>query len=215
MCNNQNVPSVTLQTAILLQVKEFAEKNTKFSAHDITAALRSKCNSGQMEIPEVEDLSGADSHRFNIQHNAVRTLFNEMRDNGVFDAEYTIRKQFNGMFFEYIADVVNKTSTPSVTPAATPANPPFVPAPATFVAPIPTSTTGVLDNILKDRVESYLENCANRNFRPSLKNVQSAIKRGNKSTGVSSAELLDYIQKDLGYKVTVGGDIKNTQIVTV
>lgn len=214
MCNTTTVPTVTLQTAILLQVKEFAEQGKKFSAHDITAQLRSKCNNGQMEIPEIEDVSGQDGFRYNVQHNAVRTLFNEMRDNGVFDSDFQIRKQFNGMFFEYVADAVNQGATPMTPVTPTVMTPSVSPTPV--VTPSTPSTTGVLTSDIKVRVENYLENCATRNFRPSLKNVQSAIKRGNKSTGISSAVLLDYIQNELGYSISYSGrNIKHTQIITV
>lgn len=214
MCNTTTVPTVTLQTAILLQVKEFAEQGKKFSAHDITAQLRNKCNNGQMEIPEVEDPSGQDGFRYNVQHNAVRTLFNEMRDNGVFDSDFQIRKQFNGMFFEYVADAMNQATTPVV--PSTPSTPLSVGNPA---PPIPSPSTipnRVLTTDIKNRIIKYIDNCIVRNFRPSLKNVQSAIKRGSKSTGISSAVLLDYIQNELGYSISYSGrNIKHTQIIAV
>jgi len=205
MCN---VPSVTLQTAVLLVIKEFADVGNKFSAHDITRSIRDKCNNGQMEIPEVEDLSGADSFRFNVDHVKVRNIFNEMRDNGVFDADYTIQRKFNGMFFEYTAQSVNQPvpccgGTPPPTSIL-----PVVP----LASPTPAAAFVVADAEIRRRVTQYLDNCKSRNFRPSLKQVQSAIKRGDKSTGVSSGELEDLITKDLGFAMS-GGDIKHNQVI--
>ena len=210
MCNPK-IPSVTLQTAILLQVKEFAESGKVFSAHDITRSIRDKCNTGKMEIPEVEDLSGADGYRFNVDHAKVRNLFNEMRDNGVFDAEYTVKRNFNGMYFDYTATAHN-VATPVSSTASPPTKvtpKPFIPAPANIVIPFPF----VKSLEIKRRIVGYLGNCTRRNFRPSLKHIQSAIKRGNHSTGVSSADLLDLIRKDLGYSVSHGPDIKHTRII--
>lgn len=210
-----NAPkTVTLQTAILMAVKSFAEQGTKFSAHDISKLLRDQVNTGQLEIPEVEDLSGQDGHRFNIKHPEVRSLFNQMRDNGVFSTDFNLNGQFNGMYFIYEA-------SPVIAVNATPVTPAFTPAPANIFPPTTATTTTAaapangLDSKIKDRVKSYLNNCVTRNYRPSLKHVQSAIKRGPKSTGVASQDLLDYIENELGYSVVTGSDIKHTQIVTV
>jgi hypothetical protein len=200
-----NIPTVTLQTAVLLTIKEFADAGNKFSAHDITRSIRDKCNVGKLEIPEVEDLSGADSFRYNVQHNEVRDLFNEMRDNGVFDADYTIKRNFNGMFFEYTASSTAPIST--AYPQPTVQTQPTVP-----VAPMATAFSAV-DAEIKRRVTQYLQNCKTRNFRPNLKQVQSAIKRGSKSTGISSEDLLDLITKDMGFSVTNGSDTKHTQVI--
>lgn len=208
MCN---VPSVTLQTAVLLVIKEFATSGNKFSAHDITKSIRDKCNAGQMEIPEVEDLTGADGYRFNVDHKKVRVLFNEMRDNGVFDADFSIQKKFNGMFFEYFA---TPTAVPTVAPTApVPVSPTGGTPPPTSILPVVNLSVGKVDAEIQRRVEQYLANCKSRNFRPSLKNVQSAIKRGEKSTGVSSGDLADLIEKDLGYSLSYGNGIDHTQVI--
>ena len=193
MCN---VPSVTLQTAVLLVIEEFADVGNKFSAHDITRSIRDKCNNGQMEIPEVEDLSGADSFRFNVDHVKVRNIFNEMRDNGVFDADYTIQRKFNGMFFEYNAQSVNSSVTP----------------PPTSILPvlnIAISATNV------DRITTYLSNCAAKKFHPTLRNIQSAIKRDDCIPIPSCEELKDYIKNTLKYSIVDDPSaISRIQVVT-
>jgi predicted metal-dependent hydrolase len=202
MNTNVSVPTVTLQTAILLQIKEFATSGKTFSAHNITESLREKCNTGKMEIPEIEDLSGNDSYRYNVDHKNVRNLFNEMRDNGVFDADYQITKSYNGMFFVYTA-----TST-------TPVQPSNSPVPSGMIVsqtPMPAAQHFQLATAeIKRRVEQYLDNCKTRNFRPSIKHVQSAIKRGNHSTGISSSDLIDMI--DLGYSVEDDINISYCQV---
>lgn len=188
MNNNTNVsvPTVTLQTAILLQIKEFAAAGKTFSAHNITEELRNKCNTGKIEIPEIEDLSGNDSYRYNVDHKNVRNLFNEMRDNGVFDADYQITKTFNGSFFVYTAI---STSSPATS---------F----STQQPPISVAQKFALSNAeIKRRIEQYLNNCASKNVCPTIKEIQSAIKRGNHSTGILCEDIISLIENELGYTI--------------
>ena len=224
MCNQ--VQSVTLQTAVLMQVKEFAQSNQQFSVHDITSALRNKTAQGDLEIPEVE-IQGA-SFRFDIQHVKVKALFDELWRTGVFDPDFTLSRQFNGMYFQYTPSLVGggavagisvtpqaplSAGVPAVAPVASATNANNVGqnwgATSASPAPAPVSTD------VKDRVALYLTNCKTRNFRPSLKQVQSAIKRGAASTGWS-CESLKAIAEGLGYTVVANPDsLSKAQVVTV
>ena len=115
MCNNQNVPSVTLQSAVLLQVKEFVKNKQTFSVHDITRNIRSKASSGDLEIPETE-VSGT-SFKNDIPHAKVKNIFDNLWQTGVFDSEFTLSRLFNGTYFEYTPTLVNQmTPTPTPTP---------------------------------------------------------------------------------------------------
>lgn len=197
MC--QQVQSVTLQTAVLLQVKEFAQANQKFSVHDITSSIRNKAANGELEIPEVK-ISGA-SFRFDIPHAKVKALFDELWRTGVFDPDFALNRNFNGMYFEYTPSPVNgNVQYASVTPTAPTqiADPTQVTTPAP-VTPAPT-TGPVPDSVVKDRIQTYLQNCTSKNFRPTLRNVQSAIKR-DRSTGWSCEKIQEYIENQLGYTV--------------
>lgn len=208
MCNQ--VPSVTLQTAVLMQVKEFAQNNQPFSVHDITRSIRSKTSQGELEVPEVE-VSGA-SFRFDIPHAKVKALFDELWRTGVFDPDFTLSRQFNGMYFEYTPASVGSYAGVSVNPqpVSTAPTPPPVATPPT-VGP-----SGILnDNAVVGRIQKYLTNCASRNFRPTLKQVQSAIKRGDASTGWSCDDLKEAVVK-FGYSVVDNPDnISKAQVVTV
>jgi hypothetical protein len=204
MCNQ--VQSVTLQTAVLMQVKEFAQNNTPFSVHDITRTIRSKTAQGELEIPEVE-ISGA-SFRFDIQHAKVKALFDELWRTGVFDPDFSLSRQFNGMYFQYTPSLINGGAVAGISVAPQ--------APLTAGVPTTSATNATtLPSDVQSRVATYLTNCAGRNFRPSLKQVQSAIKRGNASTGWSCEALRDYIE-GLGYTVVDNPDsISKAQVVTV
>ncbi len=210
MC--QQVQTVTLQTAILQQVSEFAANNTVFSVHDITVAIRQKTAAGELEIPEVE-VQGA-SFRFDIPHAKVKSLFDELyRTGGIFDPNYRLDRAFNGTYFEYTPTLVGNvaaTPAPVPTPAPVGAN---VPVPSAPVAPSVTPAVG--GNDITTRVQQYLTNCVARNFRPSLKQVQSAIKRQNVSTGVSCESLKTTIEI-LGYTVIDNPDaLSQAQVATV
>lgn len=209
MC--QQVQSVTLQTAVFEQVKEFATNSQTFSVHDITRTLREKVAKGELEIPEVE-VSGA-SFRFEIRHDKVKALFDEMYRTGTFDPDVTFTRVFNNMYFDYTPTLVSSvgqsgpTSAPVVAPSVPPVTPSVTTAPV--VAPVTTPSD------ISARVALYLSNCVARNFRPSLKQVQSAIKRGDASTGYSCEELKATAQS-LGYTVVDDpASIAKAQVATV
>ena len=213
MC--QTFQSVTLQTAVLLQATEFANNNQPFSVHDITRTLRNKVAQGELEIPETE-VQGA-SFKFEVSHQRVKELFDELWRTGVFDTTFTLTRTFMPVekYFEYTPTLVagSSVTTPAVAPAPTPAVIP-VPAapsaPAPSVTPTPASTTDITD-----RVKLYLTNCVTRNFRPTLKQVQSAIKRGDASTG-ASCETLKSLVEGLGYTVVADPDaLSQAQVATV
>lgn len=181
--------TVTLQDAVALQVKEFAANSQKFSVHDVTVAVRGKVNAGTLEIPEVE-VQGS-SFRFDIPHVKVKSLFEDLWRNGTFDADFTLNRAFNGTFYEYTPSLSQLSgAAPTPTAQMSIAQPQINP---------PSASVG---SSVKERIQKYLENCANRNFQPTLKQVQSAIKRGNQSTGVSCEDLNTIITNDLGYSVT-------------
>jgi hypothetical protein len=97
--------------------------------------------------------------------------------------------------------VPSYTVSPSTTPATTT---------ATNVAP---TTTVSNDGSVESRVQQYLTNCAARNFRPTLKQVQSAIKRGDVSTGWSCDSLKTVIE-GFGYTVVADPDsVSASQVV--
>jgi len=188
MCNNQNVPSVSLQSAVLLQVKEFVKNKQTFSVHDITRNIRSKASSGDLEIPEVE-VSGA-SFRFDIPHTKVKSLFNDLWNTGVFDPEFTLNRSFNGTYWEYTPSPVSGNTAPQ--PGAYTASTTSAAVPAVTVQNVPTPTVPSVN--IPNRIKTYLTNCKNRNVRPTIKQIQSAIKRDNDINSVRCEDLRSTIQ---------------------
>jgi hypothetical protein len=187
-----------------MQVKEFAQNNTPFSVHEITQAIRQKTAQGELEIPEVE-VQGA-SFRFDISHPKVKALFDELWRTGVFDPDFTLSRKFNGMYFEYTPASANGGALAGISVAPQPA--------ASATMPVPPTLVNKATEKVEDRVKTYLNNCVLRNFRPTLKKVQSAIKR-DVSTGWSCDALKALVQK-LGYTVVDDPDsVSKAQVVTV
>jgi len=211
MCRHTSAP-VTLQDAVLEQVTEFATNNQTFSVHDVTRNIRTKVAQGGLEIPEVE-VTGA-TFKFDIRHDRVKSIFLDLLNTGIFDPNFTLNRQFNGTYFEY---------TPALNSNVAPASVPSVSSPYVQVASVssqpnvPKTSTGKTDSlVIKDRVKTYLANCVTRQFRPTLKQIQSAIKRGNVSTGWSVSELENLIVNELGYKVLLNPNRSSrSQVVTV
>lgn len=187
--------TVTLQTAVLMQVKEFANSNKAFSVHDITREVRQKVNQGVLEIPEVE-VAGA-SFRFDIPHAKVKALFDELWRTGVFDPDFALNRNFNGMYFEYTPSPVAAAPT-APAPSFTVSQPPVS---APVATPSVRPALGVTRAEATKRIEQYLNNCETRQFQPTLKQVQSAIKRGDASTGWSCEDIRGIIESDMGYTV--------------
>lgn len=212
MCNQTNIPSVTLQTAVLMQVQEFAKNSTQFSVHDITTEIRKKTSSGQIEIPEVEIVGS--SIRFDIPHVKIKAIFDELWQTGVFDPYLTLSRQFNGTYFVYTPTVTVSATIPTVQVVSS-GNAGANPVPTTSpTIPVPSSV--VQDDVdVQGRIDIYLENCATRNFRPTLKQVQSAIKRTS-SSGWTCSRIYDYIQNVRGITVVSDPDfVSASQVATV
>ena len=206
---NTQIQSVTLQTAVLMQVKEFAQNDKTFSVHDITRCVRQKVNDGELEIPEVE-VTGA-SFRFDIAHAKVKALFDELWRTGVFDPDFSLNRNFNGMYFEYTPSPVSGGAYAQIGGA-------FSQISTTVPSTSPTVTNPVQTNVndsatVEPRVKHYLANCAARNFRPTLKQVQSAIKRGDVSTGWSCGDLKEMVKR-FGYSVVEDPDsVASSQVI--
>ena len=206
-----NVPVVSLQTAVLNQVLEFAKSNTTFSLHDITRTLRDAVNTGVLEIPECE-VPKNDDFTYNISHPTVKTIFFELRKNDMFyySGIAVDIPQYNGTYYEYKA---------TVTPTQVPVVPVVVDDPVVDTDATVIDTTEVddvdveTDASVENRVLTYLYNCERNKVNPTLKQVQSAIKRRWDSKTVTVSELLDVV-KSSGYSVKSSSctsqDIVNT-----
>jgi len=182
MCNQSNVPSVNLQTAVLMQVQEFVQSGQAFSRYDITKALRQKCNDGLMEIPDVENVNS--SPRFDIRKSAVDAIFEQLYQNCLANGLPPLTYAFNqaGGYREFKVDSQAFANSLATVPPSSPVNPTQITSvsnsPASMVS---VSMTALSDAEIKRRVALYLDHCSKIGMVPTVKQIQSAIKRGNRA----------------------------------
>jgi hypothetical protein len=199
--------TVTLQTAVLNQVNEFVQQGKVFSVYEITQAIRKKTAQGELEIPEVE-VNGA-SFRFDIPHVKVKALFDESWRTGIFNSG--LSRKYNGQYWEYSPSPVTASPTVNVQ-ASVPLMSTVAPL-QPVVSKIPVTTFS--KQVIQDRIKTYLLHCAASSYRPTIKQVQSAIKRGDMSTGWSCQEIQDLIVNDIGATVNYHPDyVSLSQVVT-
>jgi hypothetical protein len=192
-----------------MQVQEFAKNDQTFSVHDITTAVRRKTSSGELEIPEV--VFAGTSYHFDIPHVKVKGIFDELWRTGVFDPFLTLNRQFNGTYFVYTPTLNASVQNTNVTVAS----PSSVNVTTSTAAVVPVlNVTPTNDDDVKSRIRTYLNNCVTRNFRPTLKQVQSAIKRTS-STGWTCEKIGEFIEQDLGYTIVADPDFVSASQVAV
>jgi hypothetical protein len=181
-----------------MQVQEFVNSGQEFSRYDITKALRQKCNDGLLEIPEIEDLNVLSTVRYNVRKTEVDNIFDQLWSNGLPNGLPPLKCTYdrNRGYRLFSADVASgnaipiPTATPSATPVATPSIPPSR----------PVNVVTLDDAEIRRRIQLYMDRCNVLGMTPSLKQIQSAIKRGNRSTGLSYREIAN-VTMSLGYKV--------------
>lgn len=211
MCN-PNAPSVSLQTAVIMQIQEFAQKQTPFSRYDITTEIRRKCNAGELEIPECKRDTSSDF--CDVRKTAVDDIFEQLWNNGLCDGIPALVSSYdrNRGYRLFTGDATSAGSAipaPSmVAPSPVMSTPPTVNLPTPAVSqtippsPVvrqPTMVT-LSDTEIRRRIDTYMTRCQKVGVTPSLKQIQSAIKRGNRSTGLSYREIAN-VANSLGYKV--------------
>ena len=214
MCN-PNTPSVSLQTAVIMQIQEFAQKQTPFSRYDITTELRRKCNDGELDIPECKRDPNSDF--CDVRKTAVDDIFEQLWNNGLCDGIPALVSSYdrNRGYRLFSGDTTTQgsaipapsmvapspvTNTPSsVTTIPTNQSVVSVVPPMSAVPRQPTMVT-LSDAEIRRRIDLYMTRCQKVGMIPSLKQIQSAIKRGNRSTGLSYREIAN-VAGSLGYKV--------------
>ena len=183
-CSGYKPETVTLQTAVIMVVKDFVQNDESFSIHDITVGIRERCNNGLLEISEIENPDPSAPFRFIVEHSVVRVLFNEMWDRGVFSGQTPILdRRHNGRYWEFSSgsddDVLLKSLLDDLGVSDSDLlNVSVAKSQSTYSPPTPDSLALDERKIeAKRRIKIYLENCAKVPVFPTLKQVQSAIHR--------------------------------------
>jgi hypothetical protein len=181
----------TLRELVVGAVEGFLITKTKFSVYDITLSIRQLVNDGSIEIPELRVTGQA--FDYDIKHVDVRNIFLELNSNEEFSQ--ALVRSFNGMYYVYEGSGQAPSSVGAI--FSTMANT-LGQMRNTSTAKIPSASATVqsvangklIYSEVVERVRTFFNNHKHSNRRPTGKQIQSAIKRGNKSTGWSRAELL-------------------------
>lgn len=201
-----NTNPVTLQIAVIDQIEEFANAGQIFSAHNVTQKLREKCNANTLVIPEIESQSGSDKFKYEVPHTSVRNIVRHVISSGMLGSKFTFATSFNGMYNEYTATKVAAPATAPKRSLLGVFNNPVQSfndlvqsvTQSTPSSPSATSPTGSGNSEIQRRIKLYIDNSNVRGFKPSLKQVQSAIKRRGK-LGITCNEIQDIIVNELKY----------------
>lgn len=202
---NTQVETLNLREAVVAQILAFVNANQPFSRYDITTALRNRVNSGNLEIPDVKTSGG--SVKFWVQKTDVDSIFEDVYANpsayNVPALTFTFKSGQGYRTFE--AASPSSPTIPTVQMASTQVAGGYVSTPVSVTPPastsvIPPSSSPLNDSEIRRRVDTYLKRCQASGTTPTLKQIQSAIKRGNKSTGLSYGEIRN-VASSLGYRL--------------
>lgn len=192
--------TLTLQSAVILQVKEFANNNQTFSIHDITRALREKSGNNEIEIPEVAVLG--QSFNFEIRADKVKEIFLDLWKTGVFTPDFSLNRQYNGTYFEYTPSAVTSVN----------AAPIGVNVPVVSVAPSPT-VTATSSRIDKQTVIHKIEEYINNHQGQSV--TVEKIRAGIKCNGWTCAEIQDIISSFTGVILSINTEYPSKSVATL
>lgn len=152
----------TLNQAVTDVVQDFVNQAKSFSVHDVTKRVRELVNN--FEIDLIGMPASTEGYPCHVDHNAVKNEFNAMFNSGL----WTLQKNWNGSHFVY------SKGSPTATNVSSPS----------------VSVSPTLSQALRDHAVNYVKAKLAAGVTPSLKQVQSTLKRVAKVKCVDLATLL-------------------------
>lgn len=198
---NYSFHIMTTQKAIERIVDFWCKQGKSFSIYEVIEELRDKCNAGVVSVNDrpIVLIQGRQTHWFDCDDETKQMVIDAV------EGQFGYKETFNGVYRVFSKD----TSSSSF-------NLPIVDDKddEDFIGFRSVSDKSSRSNpsvpSAKDSWEEDIEDYLNRNLSKgvTLKNIQSALKRGsNYGAGVResvSSELIKKTVKDLGYKVANG-----------
>lgn len=185
----------SLSNAVKDQVLEFINSGQSFSKYDITKALRQKCNDNLLEIPECLNPDSTNQFLYLIQKKDVDQIFEQLIANcslnGLPELETDFQRAPNGV--PYRVFFVNQSAS------QVPTGNVYASAPTLGATATKVSASAITNPEIIRRINLFMTRCTQRGIVPTLKQIQSAIKR-KKSTGLSYGEI-SQVAKSLGFNV--------------
>lgn len=163
--------TLPLGDAIILEVNTFVKANEPFSIHQITTNIRNKVNNGEYNIPDI--IVFGMPFKYRVEHADVKSLFKTLQFH---KALPELDAEPNGMYIEY---------TPVITKKAVSAK---------KAAQAPLVDTSEARRRIKNYLDSHMVSF------PTMKKIQSAIKRKSQATGLACRDIYALVDM-LGYTV--------------
>ena len=197
--------NITLTVAILNVIRDFRNQGQSFSAHDVTRKIREYVNTDVITISDIDDntnsnendTSNASNVSFvtKVEHSRVRQLVAELFNNKHITG-FTRRSKTTSEGVTYSSyepagadSVANSTANPTANPTANSSD-----NSTTNPTANPTANPNARVNFI---IASYLKNKTSRGEKPTLKSVQSRLKR---ETKISTFQIKNLV-RSLGYRV--------------
>ncbi len=187
---------VHLATAVLLCIEDFNLKQSSFSAHDITRAVRDAVLDDEFDLVDIKETTEVDGQTVPlVEHNSVRDIVREF-----FKYRFipNYEREFGGQFTTYRYQAPD--STQKALPAPISVNPVAAPTKAANALKQP-------DAAMWNKAAFYMENVFDKGAYPTLKQVQSRLK----GYEVTCLQIKDWAEKE-GYLVSVASPFHSRTI---
>ena len=187
--------TLTFATAVLCAIRRFTSISFDFSAHDITKELRRQVNSGEIALSDIDERDVDGSITQYIEHDVVRNLVRELYTENLIP-DYG--RKDNGQYIVYTKLNITPSQTTTVTLAAQPTP-----------TPTPTPPQPAISQITKETmVIDYVKRKVAKGEHPTLKRIQSRMKRASLTCGEIESVLMKY-----GYAVRQTGRYCDSVVV--
>lgn len=145
--NTTVVPQLSLSEAVVEAVNEIKVKGS-FSAHDVTNAVRSAVNAGEITIPGSEAKPNSQNIKYWINHEDVKAVIDALLEDGTLKNLGLVNVTYNGNFrvFNFAA---NATPAAVVTVATNPAESPVEKRIKAYLAKVGSATLRQIQSALK------------------------------------------------------------------
>ena len=179
-------PNYTLVEAVTEAVNAL-KVNGKFSAHDVTVAVRESVNEGEYALPSYKNSDVNSDIKYLVNHSDVKAALEAIQNDGTLTNLGLIDIDYSGQYRVYNFDnasIVPSTSTPDVNNDAS--------------TDYDDSDDVVdSDGPVAKKIDNYLNN--HRGMAATVRQIHSALK----INGLTSKDLVELLT-NLGYDVEVG-----------
>ena len=174
---NTTNKTITFAAAVLDTILSFTKNQESFSAYDVTRRLRNRVNALEFNLSDGAPTYVGGARTFSVPHPQVRQIVRDVFSSQNVTGYDTVD---NGLYVTYTFNGVNSAlSQPNTTLQTTVSN---LKKPSNSLVNVAKSTGSVFNRLAKlddaDRaIVEYLGKKHNQGYNPSLKEIQSTLRR--------------------------------------